>query len=509
MPRVIISAGHTSLNPGSVSGDLSELELARKISKHLTPMLRNKGILTLAVPLDLDLDKRSAWINNTGYAAEAGDILIELHINEGQGTGVEAWYGTNSLPESKTLAARILEAIGRHRKFAVGPNRPDDQHALGSISILQRSRPIGVLLECLYINNPDEQKFLRDDNALRELAQQIAEGIYAYFGLTPPEQAPQPQPEAVAFVEPVAEATEPITETEVAPIVAEEAEISEVTEAIVEPVQPPTPAPAPQPQPAPRPQAPTPRPIPTRPAPQQRAQPQIQQPQPRRMESAPRLDPAPTPDPFTAADDDFGFHEPDDFDAGARRPANNPSNSFAGGNSFGGNNSFNNNGGGFAANTGLGFGGGKQMSRDERKEMINKHYKRAFGKEPSQGDLNYFLNIGVTEEQLLKRIVESQDHADIVVNAQKYADLKGNYDLQETRTKTLERDLLDQRQIMEKLNSLLLQKNYALSEMQKRQQILIDKLEDMQAAGSGKKVQIDYKRSRLERLLSYFSKKLS
>lgn len=169
---------------------------------------------------------------------------------------------------------------------------------------------------------------------------------------------------------------------------------------------------------------------------------------------------------------------------------------------------------GFGTTTGFGTGSasgfsGDNMSRDERKKMIEKYYKMAFGKDPDQGDVNYFLNIGVSGEQLLKRILESEDHLKLVKNSLKYDELKKEYDETKTKAEKLEDQLKDQRKVLESLNSLLLQKNYALQQLSKRYRLLSERSESYfkKEKSSGK--QIEYKGSFSDRFFEFFSRLLS
>lgn len=151
----------------------------------------------------------------------------------------------------------------------------------------------------------------------------------------------------------------------------------------------------------------------------------------------------------------------------------------------------------------------KQLSRDERKKMVQENYKKAFGKEPEQSDLNYFLNIGISEEQLLKRILESQDHVDLIADAKKYRELKQIHDKLEQKAQDLETKLKDQREVLEKLNALLLQKNRALGMLQRKQVVLAEKLEEMQEKQGYKPAKIDYEPTRIEKIINYLSRQLS
>lgn len=152
---------------------------------------------------------------------------------------------------------------------------------------------------------------------------------------------------------------------------------------------------------------------------------------------------------------------------------------------------------------------GKKMTREERKEMINKYYKKAFGQEPETGDLNYFLNIGISEEQLLKRILESEEHKEQVESAIKYKEIKSKHDKISNELNSLKNNLEDQKKILDKLNNLLDQKNKYLSKLQQRVQILLSRVEEYRNSQGEVREKVDYKQNTIERIFSFLASKLS
>src|SRR5687768_3910001 len=104
MARIIVSAGHTSMDPGMSSGDLREVDLTRKIANATIPYLRSNGLITLSVPPELDLARRIEWINATGYRETLNDIAVEIHINDGGKSGLEGWYKEEGNNKSQQLA---------------------------------------------------------------------------------------------------------------------------------------------------------------------------------------------------------------------------------------------------------------------------------------------------------------------------------------------------------------------------------------------------------------------
>jgi N-acetylmuramoyl-L-alanine amidase len=107
-----------------------------------------------------------------------------------------------------------------------------------------------------------------------------------------------------------------------------------------------------------------------------------------------------------------------------------------------------------------------QMSREERKEMISKLYKKLLGREPNQNDLNYFLNIAITEDKLIKRMVDSQEHLDLVNSKIENEKNKEFFEKQKVELSRLKAENNDQKVLLQNLSKLLHQKNRHLSEMQ-------------------------------------------
>jgi len=86
MARIIISAGHTNKDPGTVVSGIREVDLTRKIAKEVVALLRAENFVTLSVPPELDLARRISWINQTGYSEANKDISIEkMYLEKLQG----------------------------------------------------------------------------------------------------------------------------------------------------------------------------------------------------------------------------------------------------------------------------------------------------------------------------------------------------------------------------------------------------------------------------------------
>lgn len=106
---------------------------------------------------------------------------------------------------------------------------------------------------------------------------------------------------------------------------------------------------------------------------------------------------------------------------------------------------------------------GPAMSRDDRKKLISTVYNKILGREPNDKDLNYFLNIGISEEKLMKRMMDSQEHLDIVKAKKEFDKMKEEFGSMKLRLIQLETGNKDQKIMLHKLSELLKQKNIHLS----------------------------------------------
>lgn len=355
MARVIVSAGHTQAEPGALQGDLKESDLTRKISSKVAQKLRNKGIITLSVPPELDLLKRIDWINKTGYREETEDICIEIHINDGGKSGLEGWYKERGKNKSEELTKIIIEEACRVTGLKSQGIKSEYDHSLKTLAFLHNTNPTSTLIECLYIDNPADQEFLKDDAKLDLLADGIVSGILKFFGIE------SPQAQGVGSVK---------------------GQIS--------------------------------------------------------------TQPSPTAFPRAAST----YTPPPPIQTQPFNPyMTSPSPSYPGA-------------GASMAAPSMG------QSREERKKMVQDKYHQILGRKVNDQDLSYFLNLGLTEEQMMKRLVESQEHADILEESQEFKKIKPDYDKLKIESEELKSRLKDKEDIIAQQNTLITQKNRTIHSLQ-------------------------------------------
>lgn len=105
------------------------------------------------------------------------------------------------------------------------------------------------------------------------------------------------------------------------------------------------------------------------------------------------------------------------------------------------------------------------MDREQRKKMVEDTYDKVLGKPVKQADLNYYLNTGISEDDLIKKIVKSKDHEDMVKEAKEAKDIKENATKNEAELIQLRAQVTDLQRMHQQFNELLKHKNLQIKQM--------------------------------------------
>lgn len=359
------------MDPGQIYQDLREADLTRQIAPKIIPYIEKAKVEVKGVPLDLPLLQRLEWINNTGYTDTDGDVCVEIHVNDGNKRGIEAWFLGEGGNNSQKLAKVLLDTITEETGYQSQGIHPEHEHELRSLTFLNRSNPTTVLLETLYIDNEEDIKILKDDAKLEELARSIAKGILRYLGKDlegndlPGDQKPK------------------YDELRPVPRKQQDDMFGDLDSMFAGM---PTPPPMPQMQPpvAPKPFSPSPQALPT---------------------------------------SSFGS------------PA-------------------------------MPGGSGTMMDREQRKQMVTEVYTQGLGREPTQSDLNYFLNSGISKPDLLEKIFKSQEHVDLVKSKQELEELKKECDDLRSQTTKSKAEAVESKEMLASLQQLLAHKNKSIADLE-------------------------------------------
>ena len=179
---VIIDAGHGGEDGGAIgSNGVLEKEINLAIALELEKNLKQNNFDVIMVR-DSDRSvgdqtlgsiserKRSDTKNRLSMVEEAGEcILISIHQNhfsESKYSGAQVFYSPNR-PESAELAEAIRQNIVQDLQ---PENKRENKEAGSNIYLLHKCQVPGVLVECGFLSNPEEEAKLRESSYQTQLA---------------------------------------------------------------------------------------------------------------------------------------------------------------------------------------------------------------------------------------------------------------------------------------------------------------------------------------------------
>lgn len=175
----IIDPGHggDSGNDEKGPSGLREKDVNLCIAKMLSELLEKSGarvVLTHYEDEDISLPKRVEMINNI-----RPNFVISIHQNSFFAPGVSGTevYCYRGDVEGKKLGDMVLNNIVK----SLGTVNRGDRNA--DFYILRESKVSAIVVECMYISNPEEEQRLKDDNVKYEIAKSIYRGIMDYYGI--------------------------------------------------------------------------------------------------------------------------------------------------------------------------------------------------------------------------------------------------------------------------------------------------------------------------------------
>ena len=186
---VIIDAGHGGIDDGAIAGDVKEkdinLALALKIQQlspeyHVTVLLTRQTdeLAGKKSTIRQSLEYRSALANE-----QKADLFVSIHVNfTGTDTaatqqGFSAWVSTGNAryQQSVQLGSAMIDAMKgtyvTEEALRQVPNR---------VYVLDHSAMPAVLLECGFLDNPDDRAFITDSRNQEKIARDILQGIQRY-----------------------------------------------------------------------------------------------------------------------------------------------------------------------------------------------------------------------------------------------------------------------------------------------------------------------------------------
>lgn len=187
---VIVDAGHGGVDGGATSctGILESklnLDVAKRVNDllHLlgvsTKMIRTEDISiyttgeTIAAKKISDLKERVKIVNNTDNG-----ILISIHMNhysESKYYGPQVFYAQTC--DSKEFANTMQLSL----KHFLDPNSKRSIKKSDGIYLMEHIETTGILIECGFLSNPQEESKLRNSEYQKTLAAVIAATTASYL----------------------------------------------------------------------------------------------------------------------------------------------------------------------------------------------------------------------------------------------------------------------------------------------------------------------------------------
>lgn len=187
---VIIDAGHGGIDGGATScTGVLESKLNLEVALRTNDMLHLLGVKTRMIRTDdisiytegqtiaakkmSDLKERVRIVNETDDA-----ILVSIHMNrfsQNQYHGPQVFYsGTDG---SKELAERMQKAL----KECADPDSKRNIKKADGIYLMEHIKKCGILIECGFLSNPEEEAKLRSAEYQKKLSCVVAVTVMSYM----------------------------------------------------------------------------------------------------------------------------------------------------------------------------------------------------------------------------------------------------------------------------------------------------------------------------------------
>ena len=183
---IYVDAGHGGKDDGANYNNIVEDDINLRISKELISILVDSGAQVytsrdgdydLASNYDKnrkakDLKKRVELINTINP-----DLFISIHLNtysDDKVYGGQVFFQENE--NSKDLSDILQNKLN-------SISQTGKKSKKGDYYLLNNTLPVGVIVECGFLTNPEDLKKLVTNTYQNKIAKLISEGIFEYFNL--------------------------------------------------------------------------------------------------------------------------------------------------------------------------------------------------------------------------------------------------------------------------------------------------------------------------------------
>ncbi len=170
--KILIDPGHGGNDPGAISNGMAEADLTGQLGDVVKRQLAGYDA-------DVQLSPRGTPSERAAFANRSGaGLFVSIHVNAGGGSGYESHVHPKAPRDWKNAAKAIHVAVAG---FYAQRGFPDRGLKESNFAVLRETKVPAVLLENLFIDNPKDAAFLRDN--LPAIGNEIAWAIAQAMGL--------------------------------------------------------------------------------------------------------------------------------------------------------------------------------------------------------------------------------------------------------------------------------------------------------------------------------------
>lgn len=189
---IVLDAGHGLPDEGAVGfSGTTEQAINLSIVLKLQKLIEQSGANVVLTRSDENgiysadstsiRNKKISDIKNREYITDNsnGDVYISIHLNKYQDSKYSGWqtfYQTNN-ENSKKLATIVQEQLCKN----IDESNKRVPMAIKGVYLMEHIDITGIVVECGFISNPEEEQLLKEDSYQTKLAWGIYTGIQQYF----------------------------------------------------------------------------------------------------------------------------------------------------------------------------------------------------------------------------------------------------------------------------------------------------------------------------------------
>ena len=180
MAKVFIGVGHGGSDPGAVANNTKEKDLNLSIALACRDELLRHGIQVKMSRVTDENDPLGEEIKECN--AYAPDLAVEIHNNAGGGDGAEVFhhYGGG---KGKILAENILAEIVKLGQNSRGTKVRKNSSGKDYYGFIRETSAPAVIVECAFVDNAQDLKFLATESDRQKVGQAIAKGVLKSLGV--------------------------------------------------------------------------------------------------------------------------------------------------------------------------------------------------------------------------------------------------------------------------------------------------------------------------------------